>query len=446
MSQSVSVGHVLLDDDIVDRIMTFCPTFDTLRSTVLVSKAFYRIFQAHPKSITRAVSYNIVGPALPQALRVIRYPYHEYTLDSDPLAVAAAYPEEPRPVVIPREEQVLLENSQVVAVLEDVYSRTNKDNKSRTSVLSSEESWRFRRAVYRVMLYSNLFPHGRYENDEILDMDDECVDKIRKQRTAVLNEYPTDELRELWSVVKFFVDIFDRVDVNDPNMISGLLSTGPSGVLQAWQTRSYHMLHAELVFLYEVGDNPILFQGYLSIPLQNIWIARSVPPPKPDDPASKWILDQIPSANDTCSQCAASGGLALYTEANWDWLPVNLMQSLLRNHLKANPVVLNHLHGSTPHLSDFEAPERFVGDLFALKPRTAPEFDNWERTDSYCWPCLNKFLEAHVWIWLLDETVKAGWTPPEDCWYGWNCRTQTHKRYHAETKNHLCVPIKGDPA
>jgi hypothetical protein len=47
---SVSTHHGLpLDDDIVDRIMTFCSTFGTLKSTILVSKAFYRVFQTRPK-------------------------------------------------------------------------------------------------------------------------------------------------------------------------------------------------------------------------------------------------------------------------------------------------------------------------------------------------------------------------------------------------------------
>jgi hypothetical protein len=44
-----SPGAPPLDDDIVDRIMTFCPTFATLQSAILVSKAFHSVFQSHPK-------------------------------------------------------------------------------------------------------------------------------------------------------------------------------------------------------------------------------------------------------------------------------------------------------------------------------------------------------------------------------------------------------------
>jgi hypothetical protein len=76
------------------------------------------------QSITRAVAYNIFGPAFPQALRVVRYPYHDYTSPSDdPVAMAEACPEDHTPSFITVEEQEKLqENSKVVAALEDVYS------------------------------------------------------------------------------------------------------------------------------------------------------------------------------------------------------------------------------------------------------------------------------------------------------------------------------------
>lgn len=142
-----------VDDDIVDRIMTFCPTFGTLQSMILVSKAFHSVFQTHPKvrrllcyfdpigcslqSITRAVAYNIVGPTLPQALRLIRYPYWNPNPDgtaeslwthnqhSDPDTMATTCPEEHGPSVITAEEKKMLqERSKEVETLEDIYSLT----------------------------------------------------------------------------------------------------------------------------------------------------------------------------------------------------------------------------------------------------------------------------------------------------------------------------------
>jgi hypothetical protein len=77
------------------------------------------------QSITRSVAYNIVGPALPQALRVVRYPYDGYTSDGDPSTMAEACPEDHDPTVITAAEKTTLqENSRVIAVLEDIYSLT----------------------------------------------------------------------------------------------------------------------------------------------------------------------------------------------------------------------------------------------------------------------------------------------------------------------------------
>jgi hypothetical protein len=39
-----------LDDDIVDRLLIFCPDFSTLLSTILASKSIYRVFDTHPKA------------------------------------------------------------------------------------------------------------------------------------------------------------------------------------------------------------------------------------------------------------------------------------------------------------------------------------------------------------------------------------------------------------
>lgn len=76
------------------------------------------------------MAYNIVGPALPQALRVIRFPL--VNLDGtlrdekeDPDTLATTLPEEHSPSIITAEEQqVLQENSTVVETLEDIYSLT----------------------------------------------------------------------------------------------------------------------------------------------------------------------------------------------------------------------------------------------------------------------------------------------------------------------------------
>ncbi|KAJ7905953.1 hypothetical protein B0H13DRAFT_1881120 [Mycena leptocephala] len=126
-----ALSALLRHDDIVGCIMTFCPTFDSLQSTTLISKAFHHVFQTYPKaggfSITRAVAYNIVGPTLSEALRVLRYPYSRDDEDGsmDPITLATTCPEDhDAGSVITVEEKIYLqEDSKSVAMLEDIYSQ-----------------------------------------------------------------------------------------------------------------------------------------------------------------------------------------------------------------------------------------------------------------------------------------------------------------------------------
>jgi hypothetical protein len=87
----------------------------------------------------------------------------------------------------------------------------------------------------------------------------------------------------------------------EENVVDILLSVGPDSLARAWEYRSDEVLDDGLGFgLYEDdGENP-LYKGYFSLPLENIWTARKVKPPKDDEPATKWVLDTINGANDTC--------------------------------------------------------------------------------------------------------------------------------------------------
>ncbi|KAJ7240649.1 hypothetical protein B0H12DRAFT_52323 [Mycena haematopus] len=441
-----SYNALPLDDDILGQIFTFCPTFSALKALILVSKAFSRVFQAQPKSITRAVAYNMVGPAPPQALRVVRYPYDKYPVFSDPSVMATACPEDSNDIIIIAAEKAKLENdARVVGKLEDVYSLLNKDRTSQTSLLTAEESWRFRRAMYRLMLFTNIFhsDRGLQKASENLHSDHMLFRNLREQRTAILNEYATGELQELSSASNFLHDVFEDVFKHREN---AFLSTGPYGAVLAWIKRSYVGLEDAIDLtstLYYNIVNP-LYDGYLSEPLKNIWITRNLTLPE-DEPSSKWILDSVNGANDTCSQCAFQGGLTLYNEANWfRFLNYINIHMHLKARLKKNATLLEPLDIATAHLS--AAPELFAGPFIAdLFMHRTNEFDGWGKADSYCCDCLREFVEEHFWRWLLEERIKDGWTPPENCRKGWNCRKQ-RDIHHAMKKNHLCDPISGGNA
>ncbi len=62
-----------LPADVVDRVLTFLPDFKTLSAALRTNKKhIYEVFQTHPKSTILAILYGVVGPALPQAARMMR--------------------------------------------------------------------------------------------------------------------------------------------------------------------------------------------------------------------------------------------------------------------------------------------------------------------------------------------------------------------------------------
>ncbi|KAJ7158967.1 hypothetical protein C8R43DRAFT_357122 [Mycena crocata] len=450
-----------LADDILDRFFTFCPNFPTLRSMILVSKDWHRVFETHPKSIVREVVCNIVGPALPQALRVIRYRYPTTSIPTeqlDPIVIATACPEDQSARVNAGEEQALQAIAKIVNTLEDIYSLTCKDRTSTTSVLTSDESWRFRRAAYRIMLYCSLFPGNRYSIRDVLLLGNTVRESIYAQRCAVLNRYSTTELQELFTVVKFMLGIFEYIDDDRLTVSELLLSTGPSGAVRVWESRVYDTLEDELgwgLADFE-GDIP-LFAGYFERAFNTIWADRNVQPPDDDQPISKWILDSVNGESDICSQCAVPGGVGLLNEANWFSLhlfPQELLKPKLINPTIYHPFIawwktqkLGALGpwitgifafraaATTPHLHP-------MTQSILAHPSFAP-FANWDVGLAYCETCLQRFLLEHVWVWWLEEQLKAGWIPPENCRYGYNCKIQGSKLNHAESRNHLCVPTHG---
>lgn len=61
-----------ISSDVLDHILTSISDFPTLLSFILVTKGVHTVFESRPNSIIRTVAEHQVGPALPQALRVVR--------------------------------------------------------------------------------------------------------------------------------------------------------------------------------------------------------------------------------------------------------------------------------------------------------------------------------------------------------------------------------------
>ncbi|KAJ7731599.1 hypothetical protein B0H16DRAFT_1583089 [Mycena metata] len=482
-----------LDDDILDRILTFCPTFITLQSTILVSKAFYNVFQTHPKSITRAVAYNLVGPALPQALRVVRYSYVDRE-GTDPLEakkaaelppdeVAGECPEDPTPGFITASETVKLQDiSAILEELENVYSLTQKDRSSRTSVLTHDQSFRFRRALLRFWLFTNIFKVDRYVLEDLeTEAPDEDVKRIQAQRAAVLNVYPTDELREIWAAVQFVRGLYEAMDDGHELYSLGvtfdvLVACGPRGALHAWSQRRLDAVEDLFdLLLLDIGDmdDRGLHEGFFDVPVRRVWADRGVSAPEDECPRSTvapvWkppprlpgpvifgpaeitdekervyeaarniiLVDGVVGARDACSQCASQRGVSLLCHANWHHLNVHPSQ-FLKSRLHDNDAETEAVEMATADITGTDEIAEWLEGLLSF--REGP-YSSWTADLEYCTPCLTRFLDDHVWKWWLAERTEDGSVLPDNCPDGYDCRN-LYNGPHAEEKNHLCVPTK----
>jgi len=243
-----------LSSDIIDYLLTSLPDSGTLLSTILVSKSFYDVFQAHPSSIITSVATNQIGPELlPCAIRLAHFNRDEY------LASRANYVQNfpPEREFSHNETQAttphlaaLIKNDSVVTELEVFFSTTCvllsihprgctdgcignrcKDRTSGTrTLLTPCESLRFRRALYRWWLLIYLFPArylrptrtaGENAGDEGSDTgdddDNDVIDgagtddpavyhaKVQGLRKEFLSEFSDEEVAEMWQINNFMI-------------------------------------------------------------------------------------------------------------------------------------------------------------------------------------------------------------------------------------------------
>jgi len=117
-----------LSPDIIDCVFTSSPDFATLLSTILVSKSFHSVFQAHPNSILTSVAKTHIGPeVLPCAIRLAHFNRDEYLASRE--NYVGDFPSERKfshnetPVVAPC-VAALAKNDRVVTELELFFSTT----------------------------------------------------------------------------------------------------------------------------------------------------------------------------------------------------------------------------------------------------------------------------------------------------------------------------------
>ncbi|KAG1779110.1 hypothetical protein EV702DRAFT_1090203 [Suillus placidus] len=437
--------------DLVECVLRFLPDFQCLASTILTSKTIYNIFQQHPRSVVRSVAYNLVGPALPQALRFVRC--QNAQLYSKPVGELFGEDDiQKNPVLSSEDITSLVAISTSVQELESLFSWRMKDRRFKTSQLSLPESTRFQKAMYRLSLFSAVYGYNAYESAIEPDLDQEemglALEEAKTLRKGFFGSLSTPELRDIQRIETFLRGIIARAEA------VGFFTTIPPATYSPESSFVLYCAPHNVIDVYKGGvdcitewdpdiTEQIFFHDDFMIgPLTSVLADRKEPPLLPINQKQP-IIDEIVGEHDRCSQCQSDTvqGLDLWGPSNWSYLwgtpPLHSIAQLLKGRVAAN--LADRAHFLTV-LRETPA-EELVRGLFDYK---TPAYIAWNKADWLCPQCLEKFMRAHLHIWYLGQKIKRGDVIPDNCWYGYNCRTQTHRLAHAQKLNHWCEPTKGE--
>ncbi|KAJ7145255.1 hypothetical protein C8R46DRAFT_1360100 [Mycena filopes] len=441
-------GHPL-GDDILDRVLTFLPDFSSLQATILSSKAAYTVFAAHPHSIVRAVAQNLLGPAILSAIHLIRNVPPEASY-ADPYTFGHA-PPEPTEVglITPEDARKLSRNAGVVHAFRDIYSFRHKDRSCpKSNQLTAVESLRFTRALYRIMLFADVFPGSHTPDlDGNIEPEDEAAQHAA--RKAFFTPFPSQDLLEIGTVGNFMEGLGEWVkrkvwsperSKNHPGQAKAV---PPALFLQAYRELDPQLIddYFDCVRLWEANE---LLDAYIHGPLCAVLRERGeLPRPWGKPVYSKYVLDYVEGQDDLCQRCGANDGIELWTESNWDlqnevtltFRPVDLQRLRLPGRLNDNPRERN---AWAAHIKDdVVSLPAFLHEVFELRTKDYASLSPRGRT---CTKCLMMLVESHTYLWLLRRKRLAGESIPEDCSAGYQCRAMLSDREHAAEFNHLCAP------
>ncbi|KAF7337217.1 hypothetical protein MSAN_02274100 [Mycena sanguinolenta] len=459
---SMGICGVTVPNEVIGHVLASSPDFDTLHASLGVCSTWNRAFETQPASILLSVARDVVGPALPQAVRFIRYPYPEKIqndwvheddeAEEDPEATEDDSDEEGKPAkaktkvpkpkmpentpigkLTPEERMRLQKNAGTVGKLEEIFSLRHK----KANQLTALESHRFARAMYRVMLYCELFylPLNLDDIDAMEDNEPGVLAKIQNSRLAMLDEYSTSHLLEIRAVVEFLHEMIAEVldDEEFERLKDICLATGPAVVLKAYIAKSSDVFEEALELeMMTSGEDNELYGGLFSKPLEKIWKKRKVVPPVSEMDA---ILEEIVPKIDACAQCGKVD--ELWSEANWaNRISVDFC-TLLEGKLNSNEVETEALVEIL--MSPTGTADIVIAEIYDM---LTPDFTSWKKEESLCSACLEKLVTAHLHLWLHRRKISGGWKKTQNCWYGYDCNTQVHKTSHAREKNHLCKPTR----
>ncbi|KAH7106722.1 hypothetical protein BKA62DRAFT_213980 [Auriculariales sp. MPI-PUGE-AT-0066] len=474
-------GIFVLPPEIVDVIFTRFDDIETLRNVRLVCRFCDSVYSAHSSALREAAVVNALGhegillPAL-REVRVSAYLDAENSPNSFEDAFNGITEEGVKHIEITwKEAEKLMVRANVCQRLEIGYSRSCKDRQSGCdSRLTPEESLRFRRAICRAWVLSDVFRYCM-EADlmEFWTFDEE--DRISARKTVFYSALSDQDLYDLNMVVEWTAS-----DGDSSNDLALIFETGPEQYLEGYENVDRSELTTS-------GDHDENFDWGSDIDHQ--WEERRVTLQNGVPNGVQPLIQPIGS-DDMCSKCGLPAGLKLWNEQNWRylssclpiWKPWSMPEffpgvlgrnsfetKLLRAYIE-NPnrdfSTFNNDYAfmSSPSQSPYskqDSPEvlggpilvhRILHELFNLSNQVdsstlqaSMAADGYYTTlpsDWLCLGCLRSFVKARYWIWWYDRKARgkvSGQGLKEDCWYGIDCRTQGHNAAHAGKLNHLCL-------
>lgn len=321
------------------------------------------------------------------------------------------------------------------------------------SRLSPDESFRFHRAVYRFWLYCERVSAEVYDSPAGYEQ--------------LLNSWATTELLEIDRVASFLKDVASWTFTSGsewPQMWIRVPSSthfmrGPACILSEWENEELPDDLTDRIFIVNFDTQ-----------LRGILSRRKVSENTQETERAKAIIDMAVAAQDCCHRCHAVKGVDLWGRPNWHLLRgflslpqmIRLLEGKLPNNSHEMSQLAEYIHGRD---DDDKLTFDWVDFIEELCDMDTDAEGPWDKSQWYCLDCLLALIRLRLRKWWLATKVKDGMPINEDCWYGYNCRTQVHRATHAAKLNvslswlrlayrlsgkgflqHLCDPTRGDSA
>ncbi|KAF9235397.1 hypothetical protein BU15DRAFT_51483 [Melanogaster broomeanus] len=343
-----------------------------------------------------ASPYDLVGPALLQALQLARY---QALRDTGKKIVSLGNENDViNQRVTHEEERILCSNASVVSALEDLFSWRHKDRTSKISRLSYVESWKFRRAMYRIWIMSTLYGHGASSTSN----GQPVLAASFGEQKAFLQQFTSQELVQISKVAIFLQSTASWAIFAERKLIGSLdvydfdslyLYAGPRVVLRCYEEASSNPLPSPL-------PEDELYDDFLMPSLREILNDRnaSVPPAFIGS-----ILDEIHGEGDKCAQVwlyhPRSVRLLTFL-LDWGYLKGTL-ESPSETFVKLPYNLVEKPLFQVVRSADYST---LFHELFACR---GDSFAKWSKEDWLCYDCIQNFFQQTLLRWWRDRKVRG---------------------------------------